>query len=167
GRHVEPLIALQANEAPPERRAEHLRDLGLADAGLAFEKQRPAHLEREKQHGRKRAVGEVVGRRKQVERGVDGRGERMWRRRRHATTAAATARRASTPTRWARYSALPWMSLPMPSAGIVMPSSDFGPKRFFSASSNAVTRNTPLAPAPVTATRISEPRLDTNTPTSA
>ena len=36
--------------------------------------------------------------------------------------ARPTARRASTPTRCARYSALPWMSLDMPSAGIVMPS---------------------------------------------
>src|SRR5262245_21029369 len=81
--------------------------------------------------------------------------------------AAATARRASTRTRCARYSALPWMSLAMPSAGTVIPSSDFGPNRFLSASSNAVTRNTPLPPAPVTATRISELRFDTNTPTSA
>src|SRR5215469_1449041 len=55
----------------------------------------------------------------------------------------------------------------MPSAGMLMPSSDFGEKRFFKASSNDGTRNTPLAPAPVTATRMSLPRLDTNTPTSA
>ena len=47
----------------------------------------------------------------------------------------------------------------MPSAGMVMPSIDFGEKRFFSASSKLVTRNTPFEPAPVTATRISEPRL--------
>jgi carbon-monoxide dehydrogenase medium subunit len=58
-------------------------------------------------------------------------------------------------------------ALAMPSAGTVMPSSDLAPKRFFSASSKAVTRNTPPAPAPVTATRMSEPRFDTNTPTSA
>src|SRR5712671_2324848 len=83
------------------------------------------------------------------------------------STALATARRASTPTRCARYSALPWMSLLIPSASIVMPSSDFGPKRFLSASSNDGTRNTPFPPAPVTATRISELRLATNTPTSA
>ena len=59
------------------------------------------------------------------------------------------------------------MSLFMPVAGMVMPSSDFAAKRFFSASSNDFTRNTPLLPAPVTATRMSAPRLDTNTPTSA
>ena len=73
--------------------------------------------------------------------------------------AFASARRANTATRWARYSALPWMSEFMPSAGIVMPSIDFGEKRFFSASSKLFTRNTPLEPAPVTATRMSEPRL--------
>ena len=55
----------------------------------------------------------------------------------------------------------------MPSAGTVNPSSDFAPKRFLSASSKAVKRNTPFAPAPVTATRISELRFETNTPTSA
>ena len=41
----------------------------------------------------------------------------------------------------------------MPSAGTVNPSSDFAPKRFLSASSKAVTRNTPFAPAPVFAAR--------------
>src|SRR5262249_26267346 len=81
--------------------------------------------------------------------------------------ASATARRASTPTRWARYSALPWMSPARPSAGIVSPSSDFGETRLLSAASNSGTRNTPDAPAPVTATRTSEGRLATNTPTSA
>src|SRR5580698_3835233 len=81
--------------------------------------------------------------------------------------ASATARRARTPTRCARYSALPWMSAFMPSAGMVRPSSDFGEKRFFNASSNDGTRNTPFEPAPVTATRFSLPRFATNTPTSA
>ena len=55
-----------------------------------------------------------------------------------AATPSPRARRAITPTRCARYSALPWMSLFMPSAGMVMPSSDFGAKRFFSASSKLV-----------------------------
>src|SRR6266576_715907 len=57
------------------------------------------------------------------------------------------------------------MSLLRPAAGTDRPSRDFGPNRRCSASSNAVTRNTPFAPAPVTATRISRPRFDTNTPT--
>ena len=75
-----------------------------------------------------------------------------------AATAAATARRARTPTRWARYSALAWMSLLRPLGGIDSPSSDFTPKRFFSASSNAATRKTPFAPAPVTANTLISPR---------
>ena len=81
--------------------------------------------------------------------------------------AASTARRVSTPIRCARYSALPCRSLFSPSAGTEMPSSTLCEKRFFSASSNAVTRNTPSEPAPVTATRTSDGRLATNTPTSA
>ena len=52
----------------------------------------------------------------------------------------------------------------MPLAGTVIPSSDFGMKRLASASSNSFTRNTPFEPAPVTATRISEPRLDSEHP---
>jgi len=44
------------------------------------------------------------------------------------------------------------MSELMPSAGMLMPSIDFGEKRFFNASSKLLTRNTPLEPAPVTAT---------------
>ena len=63
-RHVEPLVALQADQPAAERRGQHLGDLGLADAGLAFEEQRAAHLEREKEHGRQRPVGEIVGRRR-------------------------------------------------------------------------------------------------------
>ena len=59
-RDVEAFVALQADEAAPERRREHLGDLGFADPGLALEKQRAAHLEGEKEHGRERAVGEVI-----------------------------------------------------------------------------------------------------------
>ena len=211
GRNVKPLVALQPNEPPAKRRRQDLADLGLADARLAFEEDRPAHPQRQKQHRRERAVGEIVAGREQLQRRVD-RGRKrcllfiaaiyirdcracpVHRTRRFAMLpgrnkppgpaggaarlarairlangypAAATARRASTPTRWARYSALPWMSLIMPSDLTESPSSDFGEKRFFSASSNSFTRNTPLPPAPVTATRISELRFDTNTPTSA
>ena len=43
GRDVEALVALQADQPAAERRRQHLGDLGLADAGLAFEEQRPAH----------------------------------------------------------------------------------------------------------------------------
>ena len=41
---VEALVALQADEPPAERRGQHLGDLGLADAGLALEEERPAEL---------------------------------------------------------------------------------------------------------------------------
>ena len=44
GGDVEALVALQPDQPAAERRGQHLGDLGLADAGLAFEEQRPAHL---------------------------------------------------------------------------------------------------------------------------
>ena len=75
-RDVEPLVALQPDQPAPERRRQHLGDLGLADAGLAFEEQRPAHAQRQEQHRRQRAVGEVIRRRQELERLVDGRGQR-------------------------------------------------------------------------------------------
>ena len=43
--HIQALVALQADEAAIEGRAQHLGDLSLADAGLALEKQRPAHAQ--------------------------------------------------------------------------------------------------------------------------
>ena len=47
GGDVEPLVALQADQLSPERLGQHLGDLGLADARLAFQEQRPPHLERQ------------------------------------------------------------------------------------------------------------------------
>ena len=94
-RDVEPFVALQPDQAAPERRREHLGDLGLADPGLALEKQRAAHPQREKQHGRKRAVGEIVRRRQQVERRIDRGGQRTGRRRLvHGAELIARHRRA-------------------------------------------------------------------------
>src|SRR6185437_11155499 len=78
----------------------------------------------------------------------------------------STARRAITVTRWARYSALPWMSLFRPSAGTLMSLIASEEKFLASASSIALTRNT-HGPAPVTATRTLLPVLATNTPTMA
>ena len=57
GGDVEALVALQPDQPAAERRGQHLGDLGLADAGLAFEENRPAHLERQIKHGAERAVG--------------------------------------------------------------------------------------------------------------
>ena len=68
---VETLVALQPDQPAAKRCRQHLGDLGLADAGLAFEEDRPAHLQRQKQHGRERAVGEIIGRREELERVVD------------------------------------------------------------------------------------------------
>ena len=75
-RDVEPLVALQADQPAPERRRQHLGDLGLADAGLAFQEDRPAHAQRQEQHGGERTVGQVIRRRQEFERLVDGRGQR-------------------------------------------------------------------------------------------
>ena len=58
---VETLVALQADEPAPEGGGQNLRDLGLADAGLPFEEERPPELEGEKEHRRQRPVGDVAG----------------------------------------------------------------------------------------------------------
>ena len=44
-RDVETFIALQPDQPAAERARQHLGDLGLADARLAFEEQRPAHAQ--------------------------------------------------------------------------------------------------------------------------
>ena len=58
--HVQPLVALQPHEAPVQRLGQNLADLGLADARLALQEQRPSELKCEVQRGRKRPVGDVV-----------------------------------------------------------------------------------------------------------
>ena len=58
---VEALVALQADQPPPEREAKCLGDLGFSDAGLAFEKERPAELQREVDDGGEPAAGDVAG----------------------------------------------------------------------------------------------------------
>ena len=60
GIDVQPLVALEPDEPRAERRGQHLGELGLADAGLAFEQQRPTELEREEDGRRERPVGDVV-----------------------------------------------------------------------------------------------------------
>ena len=57
---VEALVALEPDEPGAERRREHLGELGLADAGLAFEQQRAPQLQGEEDRGRERAIGDVV-----------------------------------------------------------------------------------------------------------
>ena len=48
---VEALVTLQADQATAQRGGQDLGDLGLADAGLAFQKNRPAHLQRKIEDG--------------------------------------------------------------------------------------------------------------------
>ena len=69
---VEPLVALQADQTAVQGLGQDLADLGLADAGLALEKQRPTELERKIESGRERAVGDVVAAREQRLGVVDG-----------------------------------------------------------------------------------------------
>jgi hypothetical protein len=46
GGRIKAFITLQADQPASKRRRQNLGDLGLADAGLAFEKQRPSHAQR-------------------------------------------------------------------------------------------------------------------------
>ena len=57
---IEPLVALQSHERPVQRGGERLGDLGLADAGLAFEQKRPAEFEGEVDRRRQRVAGEIA-----------------------------------------------------------------------------------------------------------
>ena len=70
-RGVETFVALQAHQRARKRNAKHLGDFGLADARLAFEEKRPAHLEREKHAGREPPVREVVVTLEQRDNGID------------------------------------------------------------------------------------------------
>ena len=57
---VDALVALQADQARARDTGERLRDLGLADAGLALEQQRLLQRGREVDGGGEAAVGEVL-----------------------------------------------------------------------------------------------------------
>src|SRR5690606_12763820 len=82
--------------------------------------------------------------------------------------AFVTARLAITTTRWARYSAEAWMSDMRLSDRMLMPSSAAASNEPARAASISLARNTPLSPAPVTATRTPpSPPLATNTPVMA
>ena len=56
---VDALVALEADQARPEHVRERLRDLGLADAGLALQEQRLAQLQRHVEHRREAPIGEI------------------------------------------------------------------------------------------------------------
>ena len=57
---VETLVALQPDQLGRVDRGERLGDLGLADAGLALEQQRPLEEIHQPQRGRQIAVGDVA-----------------------------------------------------------------------------------------------------------
>jgi hypothetical protein len=75
GRDVEPFIALQPDQLAAEGLGQDLRDLRLADAGFAFQKQRPAKAERQMQRGRERPVRDVTAVAQQNFGRVDGLGQ--------------------------------------------------------------------------------------------
>ena len=58
-RDVEALVTLQADQLSAERGGENLGDLGLADAGLALEEQRPTKPQAQEKNRRQRAVADV------------------------------------------------------------------------------------------------------------
>ena len=57
---VDALVALQPDQPAIEDRGEHLRDLGLADADLAFEQEGAAERQRDEQRRGQPAVGQVA-----------------------------------------------------------------------------------------------------------
>ena len=60
GLDVEALVALQADQLGAEQAREHLRELGLADAGVALDEQGLAHLAGEEDRGRDGGLGDVA-----------------------------------------------------------------------------------------------------------
>ncbi len=139
---------MQPHERPAQHRRQNLRDLGLTHAGLPFEEQRALKFEREEDRGGKGIACEIAALREKRGRSGDVFGRAC----RHAE---ANARPAITVTSAARYSALPCMSPMRLEAGTLSPRIASAEKLVFSACSIAGTRNTPLAPAPETATRTS------------
>ena len=75
GRDVQSLVALKPDQPPPERVAQDLGDLGLADPGLALQEKRPVQLERQEESGRQRPFGDVVAAGEQVQCLIDGGGQ--------------------------------------------------------------------------------------------
>ena len=71
---VDPLVALEADQARLRGLGERLRDLGLPDAGLALEQERLLQGLREEDRRREAAIGQVTLRRERLEDFVDGSG---------------------------------------------------------------------------------------------
>ena len=75
-RDVEALVTLEADQAPAQCGGQDLGNLGLADAGLAFEENRAAHFESEIKDRAERPVGQIVGFGQQIDGGIDRAGQR-------------------------------------------------------------------------------------------
>ena len=73
-RGVESFVALQPQHRRADEARRRLRQFGLADARFAFEKQRPLHLEGEKERSREFAAGEILLLAQAGERFIDRRG---------------------------------------------------------------------------------------------
>ena len=58
---VEPFVALQADQPRAAHGGQHLGDLGLADAGVAFQQQRAAEVLHQQQRRDQRRLGDVAG----------------------------------------------------------------------------------------------------------
>ena len=78
GGDVEPLVALEPDEPPPEDPGEDPRDLRLPDPRLAFEEQRTAHPEGEEHRGGEAPLRDVVALGEPGCRLVDGGGKGHW-----------------------------------------------------------------------------------------
>ncbi len=57
---IQPLIALQPDQAPPQAGRNRLCDLGLADPRLALQKQRPSQFQRQEHHRAQRPPADIV-----------------------------------------------------------------------------------------------------------
>ena len=75
-RDVEALVALHAQQGRAERARQRFRQLGLADARLAFEEQRALERKAEKDGGGEAAVGDVVLAGEEADDGIDVGGRR-------------------------------------------------------------------------------------------
>ncbi len=69
---VQPAVALQADQRPAQRLRRDLGQLGLADAGRSLDQDRLLQPVRQERHSRNLAVADILLRRQQFDRPVDG-----------------------------------------------------------------------------------------------
>ena len=77
-RDVEPFIALQPDEPPPQRlRSKPWRSRSCSTPASLFEEQRTRHAQRKKQHRRQCPVAEIIAARREHGHGLVDRGRRF------------------------------------------------------------------------------------------